>query len=442
MKRIFCVVFVLMFFAAGSVFAQTPQELRIGSFLSGNLSEGGEVWYSVRTTQAGVLTVETDSSLDTYLEAYDAQRNLIAENDDGAGYPNARIELISQANTTYLFKVRAFSSGNGPFRIFAATKPVTVLRSGSAVSGNIAAGESIWYSVQTTQRGYLTVETSGSTDTILEAYDDAINYLAYDDDGAGYPNARIRIHVSPNKLYYFVLKSNNSGGFRITADNQAYPAATALAIGSFVNGQMIYGNEFWYSVSAAQTGYLIVETTGNVDTYIEAFDANYNYLAYSDGGGTGINAKLRLSVVAGNVYYFLVKSREVTEMYNDYQGYYSGYYGNGPFRIMASDQAYPTPTPVTVGSFININIEAGREYWYILRTTSRGRYIIETSGNTDTVLEAFNSTYESLQRVDDYMDINARIALDVAANQTYIFKLTGYGDYTQGPTRLFISLEN
>ena len=92
MAKNFAAFFIILLLASvGNLFAQNIQELRIGSFISGNVNSGQEIWYSVRTAQTGFITVETDSNIDTYLVAYDAQRNQITENDDGGEGLNAKI---------------------------------------------------------------------------------------------------------------------------------------------------------------------------------------------------------------------------------------------------------------------------------------------------------------------------------------------------------------
>ncbi|MCL2213665.1 MAG: PPC domain-containing protein [Treponema sp.] len=428
MRKFFCLIAILVFFAIGSVFAQTTQELRIGSFLSGNLSRSQEIWYSVRTTQTCILSVETESNIDTYLEAYTAQRVLITENDDGPNGLDARINLLAQANTTYLFKLRGLHSDvSGSFRILADSRPITELRIGSPVSGNITSGGEYIYSVRATQNGYLIVETSGDTDTYLTAYDENYNWLAEDDDGAGYPNARIRLQVSTGKNYIFAVKGfgDSGGAYRISAASQGYPAATALNVGSFLNGNIALNGEYWYSVRASQSGFITVETSGNTDTYLTAYDDGYNVIGYDDDSAGGGNARLRIQVAAGGTYYFQLRgySSEIT----------------GSYRILANYQAFPTPTPITVGSFINGNIEYEGEIWYSVRTTRSGRLTVETSGSTDTVLDAYSSDYQHIDRNDDNEDLNARIGINnVSANTTYIFRLTSFG---AGPFRIYAIME-
>jgi len=442
-KNIVCLFIVFVLVSIGSLFAQTqaaPQELRIGSFASGNFTAGQEIWYSVRSAQAGVLSVETDSAVDTFLEAYDAQRNFLTSDDDGAGYPNARIRLITQANTTYLFKFRAFSNEtSGSYRIFAESKPITELRSGSAVNGNITSGGEYIYNVRAGQNGYITVETSGDTDTYLTAYDEFYNYITEDDDGTGTINARIRIRVVSGKNYIFALRGygpTTTGAFRIQANSQGYPAPTVINIGSFVNGNISYGDDLWYSVRATQTGHLTVETTSSANydyygdthklAYLEAYDDAYNILA-DDDGSMYPNNRIRMMVTAGKTYYFNLRGPD--------------YDTSGAFRIFASFQPLPAPTTLAIGSFLSGNIESSGEYWYSIRPARSGKLIVETMGNTDTYLYAYDNLYVLITSNDDYVDQNARVEINATANQTYIIMLRGYSNYTTGPYRIFASIE-
>jgi len=430
--KIFLTVIAFILINTSSLFAQNTQELRIDSFLSGNLNMGQEIWYSVRTPSAGILSVSTTSNIDTFLEAYDAQRNFITEDDDGGENLNANIQMRVQANTTYLFKLRCYSNAeSGPFRIFAEHKPLTFLSSGTAVSGNIIQGQPIWYVIQTTSTGYLTVETTGNTDTYLQINNEDFDYIQYDDDSGEYPNARVKIHVTAGEIYYILLNAHNSGAFRITAANQPYPVPAQLAVSSFLNGYLTAGGENWYSVRAAQSGYLTVETSGNIDTVLNVYDSNYNHLAYDDDSAGYPNPRIKLEVTQGQVYLFALSGIESNI--------------SGSYRIMASSQPYPAPVPLNVGTFINGYLEQYGEYWYSVRTATRGNLIVETTGSTDTVLWAYDSSYNLLDQNDDtwnedyeYVNRNARIVLNTAANQTYIFRLTGFGE---GAFRLLAGME-
>jgi len=433
MTRKFTGLFIIMLAAAGILFAQQTQELRVNSFLSGNINPGQEIWFNVRPAQTGLFIIETDSTLDTYLEIYDAQRNFITSDDDSAGYPNARARFAVQANTNYLVKLRILNSDRGgSYIILADSKPMTELRSGAAVSGNIIYGQENWYNVRPNQSGYLIFETTGSTDTLLDAYDENFYFLASDDDSGDSLNARVRLQVAAGKTYFFAVKTYSeasSGAYRVQTNVQAFPTPTALSVGSFLNGTISSGGEYWYSVRAVQNGYLTVETTGNTNTHLIHYTDNYEYVTENDDFWTGdvvnYNAKIRIEVKAGKTYYYLLKGSDEST--------------SGAYRIFANYQPYPAPTALAAGSFISAYIEYGNETWYSVRTTRSGNLTVETTGSTDTVLDLYTDSYEHLERNDDNDDYNARIRINnVRANTTYLFRLTSFNN---GSYRIFANME-
>jgi len=96
---------------------------------------------------------------------------------------------------------------------------------------------------------------------------------------------------------------------------------TSLTIGTSLSGHISAGGEYWYSVTVPSGGNLIVETTGDTDTYMTAFDHNYMYITEDDDSGAGYNARITLRAAPNSTYYFMV------------EGYWQ--YETGPFRIIA-----------------------------------------------------------------------------------------------------------
>jgi len=305
------------------------QELRIDSTISGNLNSGQENWYSVRTAQAGFLTVEISGFIDTYLIAYNAQRNYITENDDWNGL-NPRIEFIAEADATYLFELKGFSSDiSGAYQIKASFRPmpvITPLYSGSE-RGIIESGQEFWYSVNINAPGVLNVQTFGGADTVLEMYNTDFEYILSDNDSGGNFNALINMEVRPGQTWYFRLTAVNEtpAQFEIIARANPYPAPADLAPGTFHNAYIEQDQEHWYSVKLTTGGSLTVETLGATDTTLEAFNSSYESIAYNDDTWIGNiverNAKLEIFVSApyGAVYFFRLKS-----------------FGAGSYRILAS----------------------------------------------------------------------------------------------------------
>jgi len=328
-RRILSFLVILMFIASVNVFAQNAQELRIGSFANANMGQGQEFWYRITPTEAGMLTVETSSSIDTYLEAYDANGNYLTENDDGGEGNNARIDIAVRPNTTYLFKLRGYSSGvTGQFRIFASMRPLpamTPLNVGSFQNAQLGRGDEHWYSITANQVGLLVVETTGNIDTFMELYNESFELLNSNDDGGEGNNARIEVTTRVGQVFYYKVRGYSSstvGPYRVMASYRQLPAPISLPFGSFQTGHFNGGEEYWYSVRANRRGRIVVETSSGIDTFLEAYNDTYEFIASDDDGGEGLNARIVINAEANRTYIFKLR------------GYSSSTIG--PFRVFAS----------------------------------------------------------------------------------------------------------
>jgi len=305
------------------------------------------------------------------------------------------------------------------------------LRVGTFINGSLKGGNEITYIVRPAQAGFLTVETSGSLDTFLEAYDDQQRIIAKNDDGGEGYNAKVDIVVAAGRVYYFVLSGydeDTSGPFRIIASIRPMPSPTPIRANVQQSGTINRGEDQWFSFRAEQNGYLVVETTGGTDTYLEAFDQSWILLAEDDDGGSDNNARIELIAGRGKTFNFRLRGYDNAT--------------SGPFNITASIRNLPAPTTLTTGTFHSGNIASGEDYWFRVQTGSRGRLIVETSGSTDTYLEVYNDSYELLDSDDDGGEGgNARIEVSAERNRVFIFRLRGFSSTTSGPYRLFASME-
>ena len=308
--------------------APTPQQMPIDTMISGNLRDGGENWYNVRLSQSGLLVVQTMGDIDTYLEAYDEAKNLIGTDDDSGDGLNARLKIYAEAETTYLFKLRHLGNEGGAYRIWASSEPAPIteeLRLNAAVSGEISEGGEYWYSVRVSRTCVVTVQTTGEIDTYLEAYDSSYKLITANDDGGENYNAKVEVLAVAGTNYLFKLRGYDAetiGSYSITASSKAIPRATALRFDAIVNGNIVEGEDYWYSVRAAESGYIAVETMGTTDTFLEGYDSSYTLLGTDDDSAGGGNAKLLISTQAGQTYLFRLR------------GYSSGV--SGPYRIWSS----------------------------------------------------------------------------------------------------------
>ena len=315
------IIACLFFFISGGLYAQSPYDLRFGALTSGNLVRGGEQWYRIRSTEAGIVIVETSGSVDTCLEAYDDSENRIASDDDGGEDVNARLELFVGAGKSYLFKLTGYDSGeSGPYRIWASFRPIpqaAELRFGTVVAGSITAGGDQWYSVRPSDAGFVVVETIGNTDTYLRVFDDSYRLIDENDDGDEDENARLELFAEAGKTYLFRVTgcaSNISGPYRILASFETVPPDTArntersravsIRLGESIP-VIFYGASesrwFRYDVPRDNTVF-VVQTRGRMDTLLFFYDARGNLITDDDDSGEGWNAFISQRLGAGTVY--------------------------------------------------------------------------------------------------------------------------------------------
>jgi len=183
----------------------------------------------------GLVVMETTGSVDTYLEAYDASRKLIDENDDGGEESNARLGLFIESGGTYLYKLRGFDENEtGPYSIRALFEaaPADVgntQRSRAVLLKNDdsipvlfrSPSESRWYRYDLSHRSnLLIILTKGNTDTYLKLYDSQGKLVAEDDDSGEDGNASLSERLGPGTYYIEVmLYSNKTGRTTIQAES-------------------------------------------------------------------------------------------------------------------------------------------------------------------------------------------------------------------------------
>ncbi|MCL2441269.1 MAG: hypothetical protein FWD14_05975 [Treponema sp.] len=225
-KSLFLSIIMIFMFIL-NVFSHNPEDFRIDSFKTGSLGSGEEIWYKITTFRPGNIIIETTGSLDTFLEVYDEQMNLITRDDDSGEGLNAAVNLFTAGNTALLVKLGGYflrGDRRGDYWIFLSQKPTPspiTLNTGSFLDGNIIQGEDYWYSVRADVSGFIVIETTGNTDTYMEAYTSAFMLITSDDDSGEDLNAKLKIPVLAGGTYLIRVKgfcaSRTSGTYRIHA---------------------------------------------------------------------------------------------------------------------------------------------------------------------------------------------------------------------------------
>lgn len=201
-------------------------------------------------------------------------------------------------------------------------------------------------------------------------------------------------------------------------------------IGSGVINRSIHnGNdEDFFLIIPASEGLLVMETTGNTDTFMELYDADTRQkLSENDDGGQNTNARIRYSIEAGHRY--IVKIR----------GYNRSTTGN--YGFLANISVSETPgsswqNPVTYELGINENapvinrqLADGDEDFFLLVPEKDGQLVMETTGrDLDTLMVFYDagSREELAENDDGGQGYNALIRHNVEAGKRYMVKISGY----------------
>jgi len=331
-------------------------------------------------------------------------------------------------------KIRCFTFFAVLFAFIAAgvaAQTPTELRIGTPISGNLREGDAQWFNFRPTATGFLTVETTGDTDTYLEAYDSSGNLIMENDDGGEDFNAKIWIFITANQTYRFKLRGYSdsvSGPFVISAKFENISNATELRFGA-VSASLHGGENHWYTVRPAGDGILTVETSGDIDTFLEAYNfADGTLIDADDDGGEDLNAKLEIIVEPGKTYLFRLRG------YSDFV--------SGPYNIWASFEPIAPDTerntarsraiPLRLGEPIPVFLRAPSESrWYSFNVPRVGlSLVVQTRGNIDTMLFLYDAHGNLIAEDDDSGEgLNAMISQRLGPGTVFI-EVKGYSNTT------------
>jgi len=268
----------------------------------------------------------------------------------------------------------------------------------SWVTGTLHEGDEHWFSVRPSETGIVTVETSGDTDTYLEAYDSSRVLIDENDDGGESYNAKLGIHAEAGKTYLFKVRGfdgDDSGPYHLRA---SFEPIRDLRFGDWVSGALRKGEDQWFSIRTEAAGIVMVETSGDTDTYLEAYAASGPSIANDDDGGDGLNARLEIGVEAASIY------RIKLSLYGE---------NNGPYRIRAHFEPFPPDmeqntersraAPIKLGEAIHVYLHTVSESrWYrydIPRPETL--FVVQTRGNMDMFLSLYDADGKLIKEDDD-----------------------------------------
>jgi hypothetical protein len=211
--------------------------ISVGQTVYGYLSAGGTNLYILSVPYSQSVTIEMfrtgGVNFDPYLVLQNASGMQIAVNDDGAGFPNARMTQFLNAGT-YRILCREFGNNNsGTYRLSVLGGSVpppppppppfgTPILIGQTLYGYLSKGGSNVYILNVPFSRSVTIEMFRNGASNLDPYVIIQNssgmQIAANDDGAGFPNARMTVFLNAGtyRIVCRAFANASSGNYRVT----------------------------------------------------------------------------------------------------------------------------------------------------------------------------------------------------------------------------------
>lgn len=476
---LFGAVSVVALLSSGSVFAQTPTDVRIGAEVRGRLEEsdartrGGDAYryddYRVALRAGQRLQAELRSSdFDAYLEVYAEGRtsgDSLASDDDGAGSgTNARLRFTPDSDGVYIVRARAFSGLETGAYTLALSERVAPrqprpgrITVGGDVSGRLTSGDAEDEDGNSFD-AYAFRAGAGDRVAVLLESDDfdptlrigrmingAFVQSAQNDDGAGKGLNSYLVFTSPQAGEYVIqaasVGSGAEGDYRLSLEQgPPAPEARTITIGDEVDGRLDEDSpqsdsgapaDLYRFTGRAGQRVAISLKADDFDSYLELFDANHNSLATDDDGGGELNARLTFVLPEDGDY--LIEARGFSD-------------ATGRYDLKLEEVAPPPPpTALSFGQTVQGELkeggatdDEGRLFDGYAFTGSEGQRVqaILRSGDFDALLQVGKAgeEFEELAADDDGLrqGTDARLTFTLPEDGDYIVRALPYSGDGKG----------
>jgi hypothetical protein len=258
--------------------------------------------------------------------------------------------------------------------------------------------------------------------------------------------------------YIIEMLSNGRGGSSSSVIRDAYepdsfenPLTVDIAAdnsGQTVNRTLHNENdEDFFLLTPDKDGTLVMETTGNMDTYMELYTTgSRNRLTEDDDGGSDVNARIRHQVDAGNSY--IVKVRAYGSSDTGSYGFHA--WLTEPVRMTPDeyedDNEFDSAKEISLGTAQQHTFTTGDDVdWVMFQISRAGRYTIRARGvnstDFDTYIELYDEDYNSIDSDDDGgEDYDSRLSVRLQAG-TYYLKVECFEDEPDQPYTISVEGE-
>ncbi|MDR0583925.1 MAG: PPC domain-containing protein [Treponema sp.] len=205
-------------------------------------------------------------------------------------------------------------------------------------------------------------------------------------------------------------------------------------------------DEDFFVLVPEKDGFLIAETTGDTDTYMEFFRADSREkLASNDDGSSGTNARIRYNVRAGSRYIVKVSGYEGDRGSYGFRVSFSGETHTAPDEY-EDDNDFSSARDIAVGSSRQHTFTNGDDTdWLKFQIDQPGRYVIRAGGvssnELDTIIELYDSHRNLIDEDDDGSEgYSSRLSVELQSG-TYYLQVKCLDDEPSQPYTVRVSAE-
>jgi len=426
--------------------------IALGETKNGALGQGERHAYSFSVQEPTPVTIDLQSDnspLDPYLVLENAQKQVIAQDDDGGGGTNARI--VSQlAPGSYTVIAQPYGNSMGTYRLTLtkgmpaapATPEVKTVERGALsigrrIDANLALNERHLYSLKLEKKENIAIDANRlgqAMDPVLELSGPDGKVIAQDDDGGGDRNASIARSLEKGEYRVAVFGYGGSQGpYRLYVSRVHIEPQAHTTIEPGVVREAFLGPTDSHRYAFKVTKKLMAEINlksadGVIDPFLELQGADGRVLGKDDDGGGNRDSKLYSYLEPGE-YVAVAKS-----------------YGNTSGRYALSLSLIDIPpqehTDIAVGIARGGWILPGKMHNYEFISGKKALYSIDAvsdDGRFDPMLTLKDAQGQPMGQDDDGGGgNNARIITELGPGSFGIGVL-GYGGSSTGKYRLSVT---
>jgi hypothetical protein len=185
-------------------------------------------------------------------------------------------------------------------------------------------------------------------------------------------------------------------------------------------------DEDFFLLAPDQEGELVMETTGNIDTYLELYRAGVReILSSDDDGGSGGNACIRYQTQPGEQYIAKVRGYSGNMGSYGFHAWLAEPFHNDPDEY-EDDNDFSSAKAIAVGTPQQHSFTTGNDVdWVSFEASRDGSYAIRVRGaNTtrlDTYIELYDSNRNLIDEDDDGGDnLDSRLSARLRAGTYYL----------------------